>query len=87
MATMTLDNHIVVTDELNIKYNDLLDVLGIEPVGGMVFHIDHTGREVVCIKGSALDIKMAVTDLNTTLKKLNRIKLHDNPPNEVPEAP
>jgi len=87
MATMTLEIHIIVTDELTTRYNNLLEALAIEPVGGMVFHIDPTGREVVAIKGTPEDIKIAVSDLITTLKMLNRIKFIDNPSNEVPEAP
>ena len=87
MATMTLDIHIILTDELTTMYNNLLEVLEIELVAGTVFHIDHTGREVVAIKGTPEDIKIAVSDLITTLKKLNSIKFIDNPPNEVSEAP
>jgi len=87
MAIMTLETHIIVTDELTTRFNNLLDALGIEPVDGMVFHIDHTGKEVVAIKGTPEDIKIAVSDLITTLRKLNRLELHDNPSYEVPEAP
>jgi len=73
---MTLETHIIVTDELTTKYNNLLETLEIEPVNGMVFHKNNTGTEIVAIKGTIEEIKRAVSDFNMILNELRRRKIY-----------